>query len=158
MPNTQNISQLTMRNPLSPCSNRSTVLPSGLLSALCSVDSRFRGYEQQDSHELFQALLDAAGSEALKKRRVGEGQKEAKRTFLGGSEPEPFPCSVFAGRTVSVVTCGKCGEMSNVTGTCTTVNWQSYLGALLSELDFLAFASSLQRGLWTCRSRSPPCT
>lgn len=45
---------------------RRTANPGGLFSQICSKVPRFKGYQQQDSHELLRYLLDAMKNEELK--------------------------------------------------------------------------------------------
>lgn len=57
-----------------------------------------------------QALLHATGSEEEKRLKAEAGDAALPR------EPgEPFPCNVFAGKTMSTVACGECGARSEVT-------------------------------------------
>ena len=45
---------------------RHTLNPGGLFSHICSKVPRFKGYQQQDSHELLRYLLDAMKNEEQK--------------------------------------------------------------------------------------------
>ena len=50
---------------------RHTLNPGGLFSHICSKVPRFKGYQQQDSHELLRYLLDAMKNEEQKVSYAG---------------------------------------------------------------------------------------
>ena len=83
-------------------------LPSSLLSLPSSLLPPPPSLLLPPSSSL-KALLHAAGTEE---------EKRLKAVSSSGSLPpgtEPFPCKVFAGKTMSVVTCGGCQAKSQVT-------------------------------------------
>jgi hypothetical protein len=103
------------------------VTPSGLLAALCRVEPRFKGFQQQDAHEAYQALLEAVRIEQTKARPNG-GDRGAGGATLNGAAPghadgaaprgstswasASLVHSVFEGQTESRVACRRCVHVS----------------------------------------------
>ena len=65
-------------------SSSTALVPKELLDAVAKAEPRFAGYQQHDSHELFQALLEAVRLEESL-RRVPAGSKvRVREEALGG--------------------------------------------------------------------------
>ncbi|KAH7405534.1 hypothetical protein KP509_15G074500 [Ceratopteris richardii] len=113
--------------------------PRSLFGAVCSKAPRFRGFQQQDSHELLQCLLDGLTSEERNVRAKHSGSEimeEATndtlasrssingRSFEGGqvsqiTRPPPTVAmtvveNFFGGQLCSTVRCCECGHSSVV--------------------------------------------
>uniref|UniRef100_A0AC35FT60 USP domain-containing protein n=1 Tax=Panagrolaimus sp. PS1159 TaxID=55785 RepID=A0AC35FT60_9BILA len=98
--------------------------PSPLFQQIAVKAPRFRGWAQQDAHELLRYLLDGIRTEELKR------YKDAIFTYLG-VEDKPTPeqiimckalidstdrCyidSIFGGSLLQIISCSKCKHMSN---------------------------------------------
>lgn len=105
--------------------------PRMLFSQICSVSPRFRTYQQQDSQELLQCLLDGIKSEEIKRRKqailtklgllgkkaaaVDEEMKEKVKTYGRIACRIPTVVDiVFRGEMVSSVLCDECGRITQV--------------------------------------------
>ncbi|KNA06097.1 hypothetical protein SOVF_184260 [Spinacia oleracea] len=87
---------------------RNVINPKSLFGCVCAKASQFRGYQQQDSHELLRCLLDGLSSEDLyaKKSAGSNGKsKPVSSTFVD---------AIFGGQTSSSVCCVECGHSSVV--------------------------------------------
>ncbi|KAK9833003.1 hypothetical protein WJX74_004016 [Apatococcus lobatus] len=87
--------------------------PKQLLTAICKVAPRFKGRQQQDSHELLVELLDALESEekAARKRLRTKGDAPATEGFLEKA-PQTYVEQTFGGQLASTVTCKGCCHSS----------------------------------------------
>ncbi|KAK9846811.1 hypothetical protein WJX84_005014, partial [Apatococcus fuscideae] len=76
--------------------------PKQLLTAICKVAPRFKGRQQQDSHELLVELLDALESEekAARKRLRTKGDAPATEGFLEKA-PQTYVEQTFGGQLAS---------------------------------------------------------
>ncbi|VFQ65180.1 unnamed protein product [Cuscuta campestris] len=81
------------------------VNPKSVYSSICSKFPQFRGYQQQDSHELLRCLLDGLCTEEL----AGSG-----RTKNASKEDPTLISSIFGGQLSSTVSCLECGHSSVV--------------------------------------------
>ncbi|KAJ4841754.1 hypothetical protein Tsubulata_003044 [Turnera subulata] len=91
---------------------KSVLNPKSFFGCICSKASQFRGYQQQDSHELLRCLLDGLSTEelAVKKRQVITSEEVGIH-----SNPSPtFVDAAFGGRISSTVCCRECGHTSTV--------------------------------------------
>ncbi|KAK3812867.1 MAG: hypothetical protein J3Q66DRAFT_346806 [Benniella sp.] len=114
-----------------------TVAPQGLFMQITRKWKMFRGYQQQDSHELMRHMFDGIKQEEMDmiKRRLSEEKAKEDGTTTGeqGSSTEvpkvvqglpisgvsenepryvPFIESCFSGRLVSVIVCDACKKCS----------------------------------------------
>ncbi|XP_060077798.1 ubiquitin carboxyl-terminal hydrolase 16-like [Ylistrum balloti] len=112
-------------------SNRSsTVNPNALFSQVCKKAQRFRGYQQQDSHELLRYLLDSMKMEEVKRRqaailkffklpenvnpkKVDEETRYRVREY-GRQGKHTFVDAVFGGSLISTVICEECSYISQI--------------------------------------------
>lgn len=81
--------------------------PSTLFECICDKAAQFRGFEQQDSHELLRYLLDCLNSEEHMARKsiVCSGASSSGVTVVD---------AVFGGQLTSSVSCMECGHTSVV--------------------------------------------
>ncbi|CAM6078417.1 unnamed protein product [Sphagnum tenellum] len=88
-----------------------TYTPRDLFGAICMKAPRFKGFQQQDSHELLRCLLDGLHTEeetmwkVTKPGRNGESTKKKRETFVE---------KIFGGQLSSTVRCCLCGHSSVV--------------------------------------------
>jgi ubiquitin carboxyl-terminal hydrolase 16/45 len=88
---------------------RNVINPKSFFGSVCSKAPQFRGYQQQDSHELLCCLLDGLSTEELIVRKRRNASKE------DGIPPKHGPTfvdSAFGGRISSTVCCVECGHSS----------------------------------------------
>nr|XP_039261660.1 ubiquitin carboxyl-terminal hydrolase 16-like [Styela clava] len=109
-----------------------TESPKSLFNQICTVAPRFRGYQQQDSQEVLQALLDGVKTEEIKRRKhailanlgllkktakdISQDTKEMVKNY--GRQASRIPTivdSLFSGTLVSSVLCDECGQITQVT-------------------------------------------
>lgn len=84
----------------------SVINPVDFFGSLCSKAPQFRGYRQQDSHELLRCLLDGLSIE--------ESSLRKKLDVSDDSEKPTLIDSVFGGEVSSTVSCSECGHSSKV--------------------------------------------
>lgn len=84
--------------------------PKQLLSCICSKAPQFKGYQQQDSHELLRCLLDGLNSEEVDERKSRNSDGEEAGKVASPTVVE----SVFGGQLSSTVCCTVCGSSSKV--------------------------------------------
>ncbi|CAH9129801.1 unnamed protein product [Cuscuta epithymum] len=91
---------------------RGIVNPKSVYSSICSKSPQFRGYQQQDSHELLRCLLDGLSTEELSasKKRKAFLEEDDKSQTVG----PPFVSAIFGGQLSSTVSCIECGHSSIV--------------------------------------------
>ncbi|KAJ6424237.1 hypothetical protein OIU84_025090 [Salix udensis] len=90
---------------------RNVINPKSFFGSVCSKAPQFRGYQQQDSHELLRCLLDGLSTEELTVRKRRNASEE------DGIPPKHGPTfvdSAFGGRIASTVCCIECGNSSTV--------------------------------------------
>ncbi|KAL0037457.1 hypothetical protein WJX79_008841 [Trebouxia sp. C0005] len=93
--------------------------PQRLLSAVCKVAPHFKGFQQQDSHELLRVLLDGLQTEEakaiaakLKHNSAQQEEVEVSDTVTSPVTPQGFLSEVFGGQLSSRVACGSCDYTS----------------------------------------------
>jgi len=87
--------------------------PSVLLGEICKRAPRFKGWQQQDSHELLRYLLDGADMEERKRIKMEAAASQSKDQ-LAPSESHTFVQGIFGGQLRSTVACSVCGHISIV--------------------------------------------
>ncbi|CAI2382727.1 unnamed protein product [Moneuplotes crassus] len=75
-------------------SSSETISPSDLFRAIVRKNARFRGYQQQDAHDLLMMLIENLDKEALKKKK------------------KPIMEHVFGGKMLTCVLCLTCNQVS----------------------------------------------
>nr|XP_014351696.1 PREDICTED: ubiquitin carboxyl-terminal hydrolase 16 isoform X2 [Latimeria chalumnae] len=108
---------------------KGTVTPKELFSQVCKKAVRFKGYQQQDSHELLRYLLDGMRTEEIKRVVKGmlkscnnspekleeeELEKRLKEYEKRGAVPN-FVDQLFGGELTSTVRCEECKTVTLVT-------------------------------------------
>ncbi|XP_004296763.1 PREDICTED: ubiquitin carboxyl-terminal hydrolase 2 [Fragaria vesca subsp. vesca] len=89
---------------------KNVINPRSFFGCICSKAPQFRGYQQQDSHELLRCLLDGLCTEELSMRK-------RTRPSQNGDPSNPVPTfvdAVFGGQISSTVRCVECGHSSTV--------------------------------------------
>ncbi|XP_041114634.1 ubiquitin carboxyl-terminal hydrolase 16-like isoform X2 [Polyodon spathula] len=108
---------------------KSVVTPKELFSQVCKKAARFRGFQQQDSHELLRYLLDGMRSEEIKRKSAGifktlndsgkqedaEESKKLIKEYEKKGELQNFVDQVFGGELTSTIMCEECKTISLVT-------------------------------------------
>ncbi|KAJ3688559.1 hypothetical protein LUZ61_017723 [Rhynchospora tenuis] len=86
--------------------------PKNLFGSICAKAPQFRGYQQQDSHELLRYLLDGLNTEEASARKL----KRADSDKVGGAGAlgPTLVDSMFSGRLSSTISCLECGYTSVV--------------------------------------------
>ncbi|KAK3098342.1 hypothetical protein FSP39_018619 [Pinctada imbricata] len=108
----------------------STVNPGALFGQICKKNQRFRGFQQQDSHELLRYLMDNMRTEEIKRGQTGilkhfklsenvnpKKVDETTRTKIkeyGRQVKHTFIDSLFGGHLISTVTCEECKYISQI--------------------------------------------
>lgn len=91
--------------------SRHGINPKNLFGCICSKAPQFRGYQQQDSHELLRCLLDGLSTEELNmKKSVGTTEEDGSTTTTGST----FVDAIFGGQLASTVSCVECNYTSVV--------------------------------------------
>lgn len=94
---------------ISPDSGLRTVInPKPFFGSICAKAPQFRGFQQQDSHELLRCLLDGLSTEELNVRKRIKSSEEDKNAG------PMFVDAIFGGQIASTVTCLECGHTSIV--------------------------------------------
>lgn len=107
-----------------------TINPRALFNQVCNKASRFKGYQQQDSHELLRYLLDGMKAEEIKRMQQGltsvfDVKKSSKIKNLddatrkkikeyGQHSKHTFVDTVFGGHIISSVKCNECHNISEI--------------------------------------------
>ncbi|XP_033741487.1 ubiquitin carboxyl-terminal hydrolase 45-like [Pecten maximus] len=129
-PLTQSLIHFLMEMNNNTSNRSSTVNPNALFSQVCKKAQRFRGYHQQDSHELLRYLLDNMKMEEIKRRqaailkffklpenvnpkKVDEETRYRVREY-GRQGKHTFVDSVFGGNLISTVICEECSYISQI--------------------------------------------
>ncbi|PVD29251.1 hypothetical protein C0Q70_11848 [Pomacea canaliculata] len=123
-------SMLTFVQEMNNGSAQATVNPSVLFSQVCKKAPRFKGFQQQDSHELLRYLLDVIRSEEIKRVQCGilkffklaentnpkkvDEETKMKVKEYGRQVKFTFLDSLFGGRLVSTITCEECSQISQI--------------------------------------------
>jgi len=87
------------------------VSPRGLFSAICAKAPRFKGFQQQDSHELLRCLLDGLHME---EESIRKEQSRADSNAEERKLPETLVEHLFGGQFSSTMTCCECDHSSVV--------------------------------------------
>ncbi|KAL5010033.1 hypothetical protein ScPMuIL_012338 [Solemya velum] len=114
----------------SPSIRSSTINPSILFGQVCKKAPRFKGFQQQDSHELLRYLLDVMRTEEIKRSQAGilkhfklseninpkkvDEDTKIKIKAYGKEVRRTFMESVFGGQLMSTVVCEECKFISQV--------------------------------------------
>ncbi|GFR98315.1 ubiquitin carboxyl-terminal hydrolase 16-like, partial [Elysia marginata] len=106
------------------------VNPTPLFSQVCKKAPRFKGFQQQDSHELLRYLVDSIRTEEIKRgqasilkffklpetinpKKVDEETKVKVKEY-GRQVKHTFLDSLFGGQLVSTVKCEECKSISQI--------------------------------------------
>ncbi|WOK94498.1 ubiquitin carboxyl-terminal hydrolase 2 [Canna indica] len=90
--------------------NKGVLSPKNLFGSICSKSPQFRGYQQQDSHELLRCLLDGL---YLEERSTGKSQDSSNGQAAPSSKTTVVD-DIFGGELSSTVRCVECGHTSTV--------------------------------------------
>ncbi|XP_041461940.1 ubiquitin carboxyl-terminal hydrolase 16-like isoform X4 [Lytechinus variegatus] len=106
-----------------------SINPRALFNQVCNKASRFKGYQQQDSHELLRYLLDGMKAEEIKRMQQGltstfdvkkakvknldEATKKKIKEY-GNHSKHTFVDTVFGGHLISSVKCNECLNISEI--------------------------------------------
>ncbi|KAJ4955155.1 hypothetical protein NE237_011938 [Protea cynaroides] len=89
----------------------SVINPKSFFGCICAKAPQFRGYQQQDSHELLRCLLDGLSTEELGARKLRNSSGADRSTSDYGPT---FVDAIFGGQLSSTVSCVECGHSSVV--------------------------------------------
>ncbi|XP_050390725.2 ubiquitin carboxyl-terminal hydrolase 45 [Patella vulgata] len=115
-----------MNKGVSKGSSSNTVNPSALFGQICKKAPRFKGFQQQDSHELLRYLLDVIRTEEIKRCQTGilkhfnvnpksiDEETKMKVKEYGRQGKHTFIDSLFGGQLVSTVMCEECKHVSQI--------------------------------------------
>ena len=84
--------------------------PGALLAAITKVAPQFKGFRQQDSHELYIALTSAVHDEYVAKIKESESSEESEAK--DGAEKIRDMAKPFEGSLLSVIQCKNCNQQS----------------------------------------------
>ncbi|KAH9622822.1 hypothetical protein KSS87_004400 [Heliosperma pusillum] len=90
---------------------RNVINPRPLFGCICAKASQFRGFQQQDSHELLRCLLDGLSAEDLCAKKSDIHSKVNGPSLLASPT---FIDVIFGGQISSTVCCVECGHSSVV--------------------------------------------
>ncbi|OVA12789.1 Ubiquitin carboxyl-terminal hydrolases family 2 [Macleaya cordata] len=90
--------------------SRNGISPKSLFGCICAKAPQFRGYQQQDSHELLRCLLDGLCNEESGSRKLLKSEKDDTTSTSG----PVFVDMIFGGQLSSTVCCVECGHSSVV--------------------------------------------
>ncbi|PHT48817.1 Ubiquitin carboxyl-terminal hydrolase 2 [Capsicum baccatum] len=106
---------VALKNLFTETSNKTSlqksINPKSLFGSICAKAPQFRGYQQQDSHELLRCLLDRLCTEELILRKQNKSSQDGDNSLR--SYPT-FVDDIFGGRLSSTVSCLECGHTSVV--------------------------------------------
>jgi len=91
---------------------RNVINPKPLFGSVCAKAPQFRGYQQQDSHELLRYLLDGLSMEELYAKKSGQSSSSEMQESQPGTST--FIDVIFGGQLSSTVRCVECGHSSVV--------------------------------------------
>ncbi|XP_069726882.1 ubiquitin carboxyl-terminal hydrolase 16 [Phaenicophaeus curvirostris] len=107
--------------------NKRVVTPKELFAQVCKKAIRFKGYQQQDSHELLRYLLDGMRAEEIQQISVGilktltdsneQNEEEIKKKIKEYEKKKgvlSFVDRVFGGELTSTIMCEECRTVSLV--------------------------------------------
>lgn len=104
----------------SDASHKSRITPNNLFGCVCSKAPQFKGYQQQDSHELLRYLLDGLCTEhsnakkSIAKSKGDETGSESDEGKAASGSATTFVDAIFGGQLSSTVCCTVCGHSSVV--------------------------------------------
>jgi ubiquitin carboxyl-terminal hydrolase 16/45 len=108
------------------------VNPSSLFNQVCSRASRFKGFQQQDSHELLRYLLDALKAEEIKRSQIAilkafnvtsdssphvkdlSEERKMKIKEFGRRVKQTYVDKVFGGVFISTIVCHTCNTPTQI--------------------------------------------
>ncbi|XP_021748932.1 ubiquitin carboxyl-terminal hydrolase 2-like [Chenopodium quinoa] len=90
---------------------KNVINPKSLFGCVCAKAPQFKGFQQQDSHELLRCLLDGLSSEDLHAKKLAGSSPGNGRSVPVNST---FVDAIFGGQTSSTVCCVECGHSSVV--------------------------------------------
>ncbi|XP_010000116.1 PREDICTED: ubiquitin carboxyl-terminal hydrolase 16 isoform X2 [Chaetura pelagica] len=106
---------------------RGVVTPKELFAQVCKKAIRFKGYQQQDSHELLRYLLDGMRAEEIQRVSVGilkaltdsnkQNEEELKKKINEYEKEkgiQSFVDRIFGGELTSTIMCDECRTVSLV--------------------------------------------
>lgn len=133
LPECGNLSQslLTFLHDMNTSSSRHmTISPGNLFSQVCRKAPRFKGFQQQDSHELLRHLMDGMKAEEVKRSQTAilkafhlqepvnskkiEEETKAKIKEYGQLVKHTFVDKLFGGCFISTVLCEECETPSQI--------------------------------------------
>ncbi|CAN6552476.1 unnamed protein product [Malus baccata var. baccata] len=124
---------------------KNVINPRSLFGCLCSKAPQFKGYQQQDSHELLRCLLDGLCIEELSTRkRINSSQENGNPSNSGPT----FVDTAFGGQIASTVRCVECGHSSTV--------YESFLDLSLSVPTRKSPSKTAQPTSRTKKMKLPP--
>ncbi|KAG0478448.1 hypothetical protein HPP92_013167 [Vanilla planifolia] len=92
--------------------SKSFMNPKALFGCISARAPQFRGYQQQDSHELLRYLLDGLRMEELNARKTSDVVDEQRKVQI--KPGNTIVDTVFGGQLSSIVSCMECGHTSVV--------------------------------------------
>ncbi|XP_020588017.1 ubiquitin carboxyl-terminal hydrolase 2 [Phalaenopsis equestris] len=92
--------------------SKGVINPKALFGCICAKASQFRGYQQQDSHELLRHLLDGLHVEETNARKSSEFDDDEK---ISTKTKASLVDAIFCGQLSSTVSCMECRNTSVVT-------------------------------------------
>ncbi|XP_050219640.1 ubiquitin carboxyl-terminal hydrolase 2-like [Mercurialis annua] len=90
---------------------KNVIDPRSFFGSICSKAPQFKGYQQQDSHELLRCLLDGLSSEELAVRKQVNAANE---NGISLKHDPTYVEALFGGQISNTVSCIECGHSSNV--------------------------------------------
>uniref|UniRef100_A0A8C0EFS4 Ubiquitin carboxyl-terminal hydrolase 16 n=1 Tax=Bubo bubo TaxID=30461 RepID=A0A8C0EFS4_BUBBB len=107
---------------------KGVVTPKELFAQVCKKATRFKGYQQQDSHELLRYLLDGMRAEEIQQISVGilkaltdsnkQNEEELKKKIKEYEKQKgirSFVDRIFGGELTSMIMCEECRTVSKQT-------------------------------------------
>lgn len=124
-------SLLAFLHEMTTSSNHSsTINPGSLFGQVCKKAPRFKGLQQQDSHELLRYLLDVMRTEEIRRAQTGilrhfklsentnpnkvDNKTKTKIKEYGSQAKHTFIDRLFGGHLISTVSCEVCQHMSQI--------------------------------------------
>ncbi|KAJ3681232.1 hypothetical protein LUZ60_015721 [Juncus effusus] len=112
-PLTSSLKKLFIETSLSD-EYKGTLSPKNLFSNICAKAPQFRGFQQQDSHELLRYLLDGLHTEEISARKSKQEESSSDSVPVPVKPVPTLVDSVFGGLLSSTVSCMDCGFTSVV--------------------------------------------
>ncbi|XP_061858186.1 ubiquitin carboxyl-terminal hydrolase 16 isoform X2 [Colius striatus] len=137
---------------------KGVVTPKELFSQVCKKAIRFKGYQQQDSHELLRYLLDGMRAEEIQQISAGilkaltdsnkQNEEEVKKKIKEYEKKkgiQSFVDRIFGGELTSTIMCEECRTVSLV--------HESFLDLSLPVLDDQKVKISNERNVKTSKEK-----